>query len=440
MTNFYLGDSLQKNVWNFNLLFAQALFLRTETSEIVGDLAESLEIASPELVRIKVKAGSTFHDGRAVTCDDVVWSFDDANRAESPYRSTFAAIEKWTCRDGVFEIHLKRPIYALVERLVSGIRIYPKGAYPAQSQHPIGSGPYRFVSTNAQKSVWQKHPGYKGPLKVQSDTIEIYYVPDARARYEWLKSGKLDLLLEWPSDMDPILERDAQNLQVLEYPNANVTVIGFNTRSGCFAKLATRRAFAALLEKNPAWRAPFGPTAPYLLKASASTEVPADRECQRGTLAYPAQSNFAFLGVPLTRAIAKPFKLSVVPQESSVFYSKLAAGAYDAFVMTLPSEEDAVALYEFLHSSQLPPQKNRFYLKDPAVDVLLSDLQVSRNAEERRRILHDLTLRLTDSVPFVPLGRAPGKLVSTKAVQFGKSLIQHPWLMMAEAVKKSDEH
>ena len=140
VTNFYLGDSLQKNVWNFNLLFAQALFLRTETSEIVGDLAESLEIAAPELVRIPLKAGSTFHDGRAVTCDDVVWSFDDANRSESPYRSTFAAIEKWSCRDGVFEIRLKRPIYALVERLVSGIRIYPKGAYPERSQRPIGSG------------------------------------------------------------------------------------------------------------------------------------------------------------------------------------------------------------------------------------------------------------------------------------------------------------
>jgi ABC-type transport system substrate-binding protein len=442
VTNFYLKDSLQKNVWNFNLLFAQSLFLRTDTAEIVGDLASSMSIDSPLLISVKLRNDAQFHNGLPVTCADVIWSFEDAKHDTSPYKSTFDQIKSWTCEAQVFRIHLKRPIHGLIERLTSGIRIYPQNAFPKSSQAPIGSGPYKFVSTSAQKSVWHRHTEYRGPLNPTIDVIEIHYVPDARTRYEWLKSGKLDLLLEWPVEMDPILknERDTSNLAVLEYPGQTSTVIGLSLKSECFKKIENRQRFANFVanEQLEGFAPdPLFQLQPKQLPHSSSENEPLPKACDNVKLMFTAQSNFAHFGVPLINALKQKFNIAGAAQESSVFFANLNQGLFDAFIVTLPSENDAVAYYEFLHSSQVPPQKNRFFYANPDSDKVLEQLQTTVNSHLRKRLLESLSTNMRRDLPFISLGRAKTKLVSRNELVLKKTISDHPWLMMAEAVKKN---
>ena len=442
VTNFYLKDSLQKNVWNFNLLFAQSLFLRTDSAEIVGDLADSLSFESPRVVNVRLRRGAKFHNESPVGCEDIVWSFEDARHPGSPYQSTFEQILSWSCKDQIFQIQLKRPVHGLIERLLSGIRIYPKRAYPKRSAAPIGSGPYRFISSTPLKSVWRRFEHYQGPLRAEAKTIEIYYIHDARTRYEWLKLGKLDLLLEWPAEMDPILSREGPSkLDVHQYRGSGSLVVGLSMRSPCFSNLQNRRKFAEAIHEYEHLLIGFTAAPPFSTDPSKTTATVKRKVtlCKDLQLMYPAGSSFAHLGVRLMQGLLKSLNIRSAAQESSVFYAKLAAGQLDAFVVSLPTAEDAVALYEYMHSTQMPPQKNRFFYASPAADRLLENLQLSPNSPERARTLEALAEQVESDVPFIPLGTTLSKLVSRKGVMIRKSIATHPWLMMIEAVKKTNE-
>lgn len=434
VTNFYLKDSLQKNVWNFNTLFAQTLFVRDDQSNLVGDLAVSFRIAGPNFIQIQTRHGATFHDGRAVECKDIAWSFQDSSHAGSPYVSTFANIESWNCAGTTFEIKLKKPIYGLIEKLVCGIRIYPENSYPAHSMSPIGSGPYKLVSTTPTKSVWKRHSAYVGAFKPIMDNIVIHYIPDSRAQFEWLKSGKLDLLLEWPADMEPILEKQKGSFQVFTYPASNLSVIGLSMKSKCFGKLSARQALANFVAQNKTLLGGFVGSKLFTLPVFSPSI--AKLQCPGTQLSLSAQSNVSHLATPLLQKLQTATEVSSLVQESSVFYSKLNAGAYDAFVVSLPAEDDAVSLYEWLHSSQLPPQKNRFFYKNAQVDQSLEKLTLTAEPKERANLLQIIASHVNHDIPFVPLGQLETKLVSQKNIILKKSISNHPWLMMIEAVKK----
>lgn len=436
VTNFYLRDSLQKNVWNFNILFAQSLFLRTESNDLVGDLAQSLTMTSPLEATVLLRKNIFFHNGAPVTCDDIKWSYNDANHEGSPYRSTFEQIASIDCGDRGVKIRLKRQILGLLEKLLSGIRIYPAKAYPELSAKPVGSGPYKLVSINQEKSVWKKFSAYRGPLKPTNEVIEFYHVSDARLRYEWLRAGKLDLLLEWPAEMDPLLALKPPFLKIRSLPSNNVTVLGLSLKSKCFASLANRQALAEAVNE---WKAQnldlFLPTSLFLQPAFKSSANNLEFRCPKTEIADLASSNAAFLLAPLYKQLQQRFGIGHRPQESSVFFAKLGSGALEAFVGSVPSEEDLVSLYEYLHSSQWPPQKNRFYFQNPAVDLALENL-ITKGSKSPLRSIETLKQQVQEQIPFVPLGRIPAKLVYNDSVKLEKRLSNHPWLMLIEAVKK----
>lgn len=433
VTNFYLRDSLQKNVWNFNLLFAQSLFIRSSSLELVPDLAKSMSTTKPLEVKVEIKNGALFHDGTPVLCKDVLWSYDDARHSASPYRATFDQIKSWKCQENVFQITLKKPVHALIEKLLTGIRVYPENSYPAHSTNPIGSGPYKLQSINDSESVWIRHEGYQGALRPWAKKIVIHNIPDSRTRLEWLTSKKLDLLLDWPIEMDPFLESKNSELNVMSYPGSNLMALGFSLNSKCFEHLKNRLSVANLVNKHLKEIKEMEPA--LFFKAISASD--SNFSCPDVKLFYPAQSPLSFYGAPILQDLHQSFGISAMAQESSVFFSKLNAGQYDLFVATLPSEQDPVAFYEYLHSSQWPPQKNRFYFKNSEVDATLEKLALSENKEQTLGLIKKIAEITEKEMPFVPLGYVRQKLVSSSNLIVKKSIADHPWLMMIEAVKKS---
>ncbi|MEX0757609.1 MAG: ABC transporter substrate-binding protein, partial [Acidimicrobiia bacterium] len=132
-------------------------------------LAESWEISEDNLTwAFTLREGVTFHNGRALTAEDVVYSYNrimdpDVGAANS-FR--FASIDSVTAVDDLtVEIVLSRPTPNLLVNIggFKGMAIIPSEILDDGSidTFPIGTGPFRFVSQSPDQGiVLEANPDY----------------------------------------------------------------------------------------------------------------------------------------------------------------------------------------------------------------------------------------------------------------------------------------
>ncbi|MCI1695456.1 ABC transporter substrate-binding protein [Aneurinibacillus aneurinilyticus] len=118
-------------------------------------------------------------------------------------------------------------------------------------QHPVGTGPYKFVeggwkpndtiTLEKNKEYWKGEPIL--------DKIIFKVIPDNTARLTALKSGEVDLIDGMnPSDA-AIVESD-KNLTLYERPSMNVGYLSFNTEKKPFDNPKVRQALAMAVDKR----------------------------------------------------------------------------------------------------------------------------------------------------------------------------------------------
>src|SRR5579862_6516311 len=139
-----------------NLIFDD-LLSRGEDLNVAPGLAERWEIPDPLTYIFHLHRGVKFHDGRALTSRDVKWTFDSL--LQGKIRSTKAAVYRFVDRidapdDFTVVFHMKEPSATLLWNLSDGaIGIVPYGSGNEVTQHPIGSGPFKFVSAETDREV-----------------------------------------------------------------------------------------------------------------------------------------------------------------------------------------------------------------------------------------------------------------------------------------------
>jgi peptide/nickel transport system substrate-binding protein len=179
-----------------------------------GDLAESWDLRDPLTYVFHLRRGIRFHDGRPLTATDVKATFDfilnPANR--SPKRGGFRMLTSIEALDDATVIfHLKEPYASFTGNLIpSAVGIVPANAAADFSRHPIGSGPFRFVSQAQDEEVLlERNPDYFRGLP-QITRVRIRVVPDAIVRALELRKGSADLeISSLTPDMVPVLARQA---------------------------------------------------------------------------------------------------------------------------------------------------------------------------------------------------------------------------------------
>ncbi|XKK60659.1 ABC transporter substrate-binding protein [Streptomyces sp. ARC32] len=155
--------------------------------------------------RATLRKGATFHDGSAVTAEDVVFSFErvlDPKNASLmaqfvPFIDTVKAVDA-----GTVEFKLKSP-FALFPSRISVVRIVPKKIVEKDSKgfdaNPVGSGPYKFVSAvREDKIVMEKHDKYNGPHPAKAQKMVWRLMSDPSARVSALKSGRVQAIEDVP--------------------------------------------------------------------------------------------------------------------------------------------------------------------------------------------------------------------------------------------------
>ncbi|HVD24584.1 MAG TPA: ABC transporter substrate-binding protein [Gaiellaceae bacterium] len=123
----------------------------------------------------------------------------------------------------------------------------PSGTFG--TEHPIGTGPFEFVSwTREDRLVLKRFDGYWGD-KAKLDQLIIRPIADNAARLQALQNDEIQGYdLVEPQDVATIQGDD--NLKILDRPAFNVAYVGINQKKAPFDNLKVRQAIAYGLDRE----------------------------------------------------------------------------------------------------------------------------------------------------------------------------------------------
>jgi len=232
-----------------------------------GLLAESVEMpADRSWVLFNLRPEARWHDGQPLTADDVVFTFETIKAKGHPQlRYYYAAVDKVTS-EGPHRVRFtfKPGDNRELPLIVGQQAILPKHYWQGRDferatlERPLGSGPYRFDSVEAGRTVsYRRVPDYWGKdLAVNVgrnnfDVMRYDYYRDGNVALEAFKAGQYDYRLEnsaknWATGYDfPALRQGLVTKEVL--PNQRSTgmqAFVYNNRRPIFADAKVREALA----------------------------------------------------------------------------------------------------------------------------------------------------------------------------------------------------
>jgi peptide/nickel transport system substrate-binding protein len=161
-------------------------------------LAESLVSRDQTLWHVRLRKGVTFHNGKSLHADDVVYSLlrhkDPATASKlAAIAEQFVAVRATGPRD--LTILLDGPNADLPVILTqSHFSIIPAGEKKFASGN--GTGPYRLVNfTPGVRTIARRNGNYWKPGKPYLDEIELIGIPDEVSRVNALLSGDIHMAL-----------------------------------------------------------------------------------------------------------------------------------------------------------------------------------------------------------------------------------------------------
>lgn len=172
--------------------------------ELEPYLAESLEPnADATAWQIKLRDGVTFHDGKPLTADDVLYTWRRVldPKTASGGAAAIANVDLSATKkvsDTEIQVVLTRPQVDF-PILLSGreLSIIPDGF--TDFSKPVGTGPFVFDSfTPGQRSLFTRNPNYWQEGQPYVDELEMISIPDNTARVNALLGGQVDAIENLP--------------------------------------------------------------------------------------------------------------------------------------------------------------------------------------------------------------------------------------------------
>lgn len=180
-----------------------------------GLIASSIEYPDDKRwVIFNMRKEARWHDGVAMTADDVVWTFETLTTKGHPfYQSYYSSVAKVEALDShKVKFHFSEGNNAELPLIVGQMSILPKHYYETHDFEkttmdiPLGSGPYRIKNVDAGRSVtYERVEDYWGAnlaVRKGSDNFDILrydYYRDLTVGLEALKAGDVDFRQEYIS-------------------------------------------------------------------------------------------------------------------------------------------------------------------------------------------------------------------------------------------------
>ncbi len=235
----------------------RGLFGFDSTGKMTNELAASCEVSADNLKYTIKIIDAKFHNGDAVTAQDVVYTFERILNADTgaSFRQELSVISSVVASDNktiVFTLkeacepflqYLALPESAIVSKS------YTESKGGKLDTTPMGAGPFKFVSwTKGQKLIVEKFADYYKENKPNLDKIEFSFYADEDARTNALKSGEIGMLdyVAW-KDI-PALKSDS-NL-TLDEQKGPVMILSFNMNTKPLNDPKVRQAISFAINRE----------------------------------------------------------------------------------------------------------------------------------------------------------------------------------------------
>jgi peptide/nickel transport system substrate-binding protein len=434
------------------LLF-DSLVAHDDQMNIIPDLAEKWETPDPLTFIFHLKPGVKFHDGRPLTSADVKYTFDTvlsgipspSGLVRSTKRSSFDKITSVDAPDPLTVIfHLREPRASFLWDMVRpDIGIVPKGSGTEMRLHPMGTGPFRFVSMEPDEEVdLDRNADYfagasnppDGADGTPVEHVRFRVVPDAVVRALELRKGSADIggVNSLTADMVNALGREP-NLAVADQFGTALTYVSFNFSDPIIAHRGVRQALdyatdratiikylyrgqariaAGQLPPNH-WAAdpsiaprPYDPAqAERLLDAAGFPRGP-DGVRLRLTLKTSTDQTARQLGETLADQWKRVgIALDVRSLETATFFSDITHGSFQMYTFRWLGVNNDPSFFEFaFDSANMPPNgANRGHYSNPALDALIAKARVEIDRDKQKAIDWQIQQIIANDEPYLNL-------------------------------------
>ncbi|WP_189645106.1 glutathione ABC transporter substrate-binding protein GsiB [Pectobacterium aquaticum] len=250
------NDSLSQTVAKS---FYQGLFGFDKYMKLVNVLADSYD-ASPDglTYTVKLHPGVKFHDGSAFNAAAVKVNLDRASNPDNRLKryNLFKMIDKTEAVDDLtVKITLKTPFSAFVNNLAhpAAVMISPAALKQYGKEigfHPVGTGPYRFVTWNQTDFVKvEKFRGYWKAGLPKLDSITWRPVVDNNTRAALLQTGEAQFAYPIPFEQAKVLEKN-DKLSLVASPSILHRYISMNVTQKPFDNPKVREALNYAINKE----------------------------------------------------------------------------------------------------------------------------------------------------------------------------------------------
>jgi peptide/nickel transport system substrate-binding protein len=434
-------------------LIFDALVRKDEHYNLQPWLATSWEQPDPLTWIFHLRAGVHFHDGRPLGAEDVAWTIQSMTDGTlvTAKSGAFAAIDRVEVSDPLtVAVHLKHPDEGLLFNMSDGLfGVVPKGAGRNFGMHPIGSGPFRFVSAVEDKEVIaERNPNYwAGSPRIER--VRFAVVPDAITTALELQKGSADVESNAITlDMVHAL-RNTPNLVTKTGPSSVVIYANFNTQDPVLRDKRVRQAITCSLDRpamiQALWRGEARPADSLLpvghwAAANDATlpQYPHDVARAQALLdaaGYHADKNGIRLHITLktstdetTRLLAAVMQqqmraagidLQLRSAEFGTFYADITRGVFQMYVLRwIGSNEDPDIFRYAYDSASFPPKGgNRGRYSNPHLDALLREASAESDQQKRRSLYLEVQRILAENMPGIPLWYPNNEVIHTRRLQ-----------------------
>lgn len=441
-------------------LIFDALVRKDEHYELQPWLATSWEQPDALTWVFHLRDGVRFHDGRPLEAKDVAYTIESLidGSLVTAKGGSFAAVDSAEARDRLtVVVHMKRPDAGLLFNVSDGLfGVVPRGAGKDFGLHPVGSGPFKFVSAVQDKEVivernhdyWAAAPTPEDRAK-RIERVRFEVVPDAITSALELKKGSADLASNVVTlDMVQTLE-SAPNLKVESGAGSPVVYITFNVTDPLLKDKRVRQAVACAIDRqaivDAIWRGQARlantllPTGHWAAATDAElARYPHDVARAQQLLeeaGFPAAKDGVRLHLTIktstdetTRLMAAVLQqqlraagiaLEIRSAEFGTFYADVTKGAFQIYALRwIGSNEDPdIFRYAYASGSFPPKGGNRGRYSNAKVDALLAAAEASSDQDARKADYVAVQKILADELPGIPLWYPNNEVIHTRRVE-----------------------
>lgn len=404
-----------------------------------GDLAARWEVPNPTTYVFHLRPGVKFQDGRTLTSADVKYTFDSVidGSVMTSKRGALRLVKSIEAPDAATVIfYLSEPDAAFLADIGRPeFGVVPAGSGGDAATHPIGTGPFRFVSLQQDDNVVLERNAtyFRTPPKVER--VQFRIVPEAVVRALELRKGTADLeLSSLEPDMIPVL-RKQEALEVTEVPGTNYSYIAFNFEDPILARLPVRQALAHATNREEIIRYLYrgqarladGPMPPsswvYQPDVTRYDYDPQQSEQLLDSAGLPRRPELGGTRVKLTlktstdettRLLATVLQeqwrkvgvdLELRSMEPATLASDIARGDFELYTLRWIGANNDPGFFEFAFSSKrFPPMGgNRGRYRNPQVDSLLDQARVEVDQEKQHELFGKIQKIISEDLPYESL-------------------------------------